>query len=137
MLTREDKVCEFHEAMGQPINEHMINEDLLKLRWLLLKEEFTELEEEFEVSLYDIRRGRVPGNLRNILKELADLQYVISGFAITFGMELDTAFNRVHESNMSKLGDDGKPIYREDGKVSKGPNYKPPKLGDLTGGHCR
>ena len=48
------------------------------------------------------------------------------------GWLLDEALNRVHLSNMSKLGVDGKPIYREDGKVLKGPNYKPPDLSDLT-----
>lgn len=67
-----------------------------------------------------------------LLKELCDLQYVLSGFAVTFGLPLDEAFKRVHESNMSKLGLDGKPIYREDGKVLKGPNYKKPDLSDLV-----
>ena len=67
-----------------------------------------------------------------LLKELCDLQYVLSGFAVTFGLPFDEAFKRVHESNMSKLGPDGKPIYREDGKVLKGPNYKKPDLSDLV-----
>ena len=49
-----------------------------------------------------------------------------------FGWDGDTAYNRVHESNMSKLGDSGKPIYRKDGKVLKGPNYKKPDLKDLV-----
>ena len=52
--------------------------------------------------------------------------------AVAFGLPLEVAFNRVHASNMSKLDDDGKPIYREDGKVMKGPNYKPPHLKDLV-----
>ena len=67
-----------------------------------------------------------------LLKELCDLQYVLSGFAVTFGLPFDEAFKRVHESSMSKLGPDGKPIYREDGKVLKGPNYKKPDLSDLV-----
>ena len=66
------------------------------------------------------------------LKELADLVYVCYQYAENMGWLLDEAMNRVHESNMSKLGEDGKPIYREDGKVLKGPNYKPPDLSDLT-----
>ena len=66
------------------------------------------------------------------LKELADLIYVCYQYAENMGWLLDEALNRVHESNMSKLGADGKPIYREDGKVLKGPNYKPPELSDLV-----
>ena len=65
------------------------------------------------------------------LKELADLVYVCYQFAENMGWFLDEALNRVHESNLSKLDDDGNPIYRDDGKVLKGPNYKPPDLSDL------
>ena len=65
------------------------------------------------------------------LKELADLVYVCYQYAENMGWFLDEALDRVHKSNMSKLGDDGKPLYREDGKVLKGPNYKPPTLEDL------
>ena len=66
------------------------------------------------------------------LKELADLVYVCYQYAENMNWFLDEAMNRVHESNMSKLGEDGKPIYRDDGKVLKGPNYKPPDLSDLV-----
>ncbi len=65
------------------------------------------------------------------LKELADLVYVCYQYAENMGWFLDEALNRVHISNMSKLDKDGKPIYREDGKVLKGPDYKPPDLSDL------
>ena len=65
------------------------------------------------------------------LKELADLVYVCYQYAENMGWFLDEALNRVHLSNMSKLDEDGKPILREDGKVLKGPNYKPPDLSDL------
>ena len=65
------------------------------------------------------------------LKELADLVYVCYQYAENMGWFLDEALNRVHESNMSKLDEYGKPIYREDGKVLKGPNYSPPNLNDL------
>ena len=65
------------------------------------------------------------------LKELADLIYVCYQYAENMGWFLDEALDRVHQSNMSKLGEDGKPIYREDGKVLKGPNYKQPSLTDL------
>ena len=65
------------------------------------------------------------------LKELADLVYVCYQYAENMGWFLDEALDRVHKSNMSKLGADGRPIYREDGKVLKGPNYEPPTLTDL------
>ena len=65
------------------------------------------------------------------LKELADLVYVCYQYAENMGWFLDEALDRVHKSNLSKLDEDGKPIYRDDGKVLKGPNYKPPDLSDL------
>ena len=65
------------------------------------------------------------------LKELADLVYVCYQFAASQEWDLDEAFRRVHDSNMSKLDEFGKPIYRPDGKVLKGPNYKEPYLQDL------
>ncbi len=64
--------------------------------------------------------------------ELADLVYVCYQYAENLGWDLDEALYRVHQSNMSKLGEDDKPIYREDGKVLKGPNYQPPNLSDLV-----
>ena len=68
----------------------------------------------------------------NCLKELADLVFVCYQYAANMGWDLDEAMHRVHESNMSKLDEYGKPIYREDGKVLKGPNYQPPDLEDLV-----
>ena len=73
-----------------------------------------------------------PQNKANILKELADLVYVCYQYAANLGWDLDEAMHRVHESNMSKLDESGKPIYRDDGKVLKGPNYAPPNLEDLV-----
>ena len=66
------------------------------------------------------------------LKELCDLIYVCWQYGANMGWDLDEALRRVHMSNMSKLGEDGKPIYRVDGKVLKGPRFKPPQLGDLV-----
>ena len=66
------------------------------------------------------------------LKEVADLVYVCYQYAENMGWDLDRAMDRVHESNMSKLDEYGKPIYREDGKVLKGPNYTPPNLEELV-----
>ena len=72
------------------------------------------------------------GAAADCLKELADLVYVCFQYAENMEWDLNEALYRVHRSNMSKLGEDGKPIRREDGKVLKGPNYKPPFLDDLT-----
>lgn len=66
------------------------------------------------------------------LKELADLVYVCFQYAASQEWDLDQAMDRVHRSNLSKLGEDGNPIYRADGKVLKGPNYQPPNLEDLV-----
>lgn len=71
-------------------------------------------------------------NATDCLKELADLVYVCYQYAENLGWDLDEALDRVHRSNMSKLGPDGQPIRREDGKVLKGPNYQPPTLIDLV-----
>jgi len=71
-------------------------------------------------------------NSADCLKELADLVYVCYQYAANLGWDLDEALDRVHKSNLSKLDDSGNPIYREDGKVLKGPNYQPPNLTDLV-----
>jgi predicted HAD superfamily Cof-like phosphohydrolase len=72
-------------------------------------------------------------NLENLLKELSDLQYTVDGTVISFGLDQvwERAFARVHESNMSKLDANGHPIISDSGRVVKGPNYSPAKLGDL------
>lgn len=128
---REDMVAAFNEYMGHPINGRMTVAELM-LRLDLIDEEVEEFAKEVRAAGYMILHGKRPDNLPEMLKELADIQYVISGFAVAFGLPLGKAFERVHKSNLSKLGDDGKPIYREDGKVMKGPNYEPPKLQDLV-----
>jgi len=90
--------------------------------------------EEF-IEFLEAERQFIPGLKRNAedcLKELADLVYVCYQYAENLGWDLDEALNRVHVSNMSKLGPDGQPIRREDGKVLKGPNYQPPTLIDLV-----
>ena len=65
-----------------------------------------------------------------LVKELSDLVFVCYQFAATYGIDLDKAMQLVYESNLSKLDEQGKPIYREDGKVLKGPSYLPPNLAD-------
>lgn len=68
----------------------------------------------------------------HVIKELADLVYVCYQLAAFLGIDIDEALDRVHESNMSKLDENGQPIYNESGKVMKGPNYKEPDLSDLV-----
>lgn len=71
-----------------------------------------------------------PAKRSELLKELSDIVFVCYQFAAAFNFDLDEAMKRVYDSNMSKLDEQGKPIYRVDGKVLKGPNYKPPHLED-------
>ena len=114
-----DMVKEFAVAMDHPLDEkYGYSRKLEGLRWLLLKEEYSEVRD-------------ADGPLE-LLKELADLVYVTYGYAATYGWDLDEAVRRVHLSNMSKLGPQGKPIKRPDGKVLKGSNYWKPDLSDLV-----
>ena len=132
-LSREDVVEEFHKAFGHAINV-VPDAELIILRNNLIFEEYSELKDELAAAMVDLETlGEItPKTKQRILKEMADLQYVLSGLAVVLGLPLHVAFNRVHKSNMSKLGADGKPILREDGKILKGPNYAPPDLEDLV-----
>ena len=123
--TIQNKLQSFHKAFGHPTDEEYItggNNATKALRVRLLHEEFTEV-----TSAISYKQNKAA-----ILKELCDLVYVAVGFADTFGWNFDVAFNRVHTSNMSKLGENGKPIYREDGKIMKSSMYKEPYLEDLV-----
>lgn len=121
-------VKEFHEKFGHPV-DILFSKEEIRLRFGLITEEFYEIEDELEPPLLNNRPESV--DKPKLTKELSDLLYVTLGMAVTFGLPIEEVFKRTHESNMSKLGEDGKPIYREDGKVLKGPNYKPPNLEDL------
>ena len=114
-----DMVQHFARTYQQSLG-HQWTKGTLKdlLRTVLIKEEYAEV----------LAATEAP----EMLKELADLVYVTYGFAATFGWDLDEAVRRVHASNMSKLGVNGDVIYREDGKVLKGPNYEEPNLTDLV-----
>ena len=126
--SREDLVLEFHEAFNLPTGDRGdLTIELIDLRVKLLREEL----EEVETALYAFYNEPCVEREIDVLKEMCDLNYVLSGTAVVFGLDLEEAFYRVHESNMSKLGDDGKPIYRDDGKVLKGARYMPPFLEDL------
>ena len=134
-ITKENKVEEFHRAMGTDVAVQP-RTDLLQLREKLLVEECNEVVAELNKIEMTVAQGKpvTREQWADLLKELADLQYVLSGTVISFSAIHGTftpAFNRVHNSNMSKLGEDGKPVLNEYGKVTKGPDYKAPNLEDL------
>lgn len=131
----ELQVKEFHLATEVAVGSKF-TPSLLELRKRLIEEEVKELFAEMDRALEELdTAGEISeGTHVQLLKELADVQYVLSGTAVTFSLPLEEVFNRVHKSNMSKLDANGKAIRREDGKVLKGPNYKPPELKDLVNG---
>jgi len=115
-------IRKFHEAFGHTINNlptHIPAEEM-QMRKRLIDEEGRELFDAFNA-----------GDLEQIAKEAADLVYVVVGACISLGIPFTQVLKEVHRSNMSKLGPDGQPIYREDGKVLKGPNYRPAKINDV------
>ena len=93
------------------------SEKIVKLRYELIKEEL----EEFQTAINE-------KNIKEIADSLTDILYVTYGAGHAFGIDLDKCFDEVQKSNMSKLGDDGKPIYNDQGKVMKGPKYFEPNL---------
>ena len=132
-MTLLEQAIAFRYAYDQEMLDGMVRygfvkEKLFDMQAGLIEEESNEFLEACK-DLRDV--ANTPANHFEVLKELSDLVFVCYQFAAAYGLDLDTAMERVFESNMSKLGDDGKPIYREDGKVLKGPNYKKPKLDDL------
>lgn len=132
MTIYEDKLRECHQAMECAIDEPLTAETL-QLRYKLLDEELGELKVEIETLCNELQTtgATTIATRARMLKELSDLQYVLSGMAVSFNLPLEEAFLRVHTSNMSKLVD-GKPLKRADGKFLKGPNYQPPHLDNLA-----
>ncbi len=126
-----EQVQEFHETYGLPVHKdiNLSCEQTKQLRINLLQEELDELKEALNAN-----------DPQETLDALIDLQYVLDGAFLSFGMQAvkDLAFDEVHRSNMSKLGEDGKPIRREgDGKVMKGPNYFAPDLSKFVKGESK
>lgn len=104
--------------------------DTINLHLTLVEEEWGEFRDEVDIFTLGVLNGMVPTNREDIVKELADLQYVLSGFAWRMGINLEAAFNRVHASNMTKVVD-GKVIRREDGKILKPATYVAPDMSGL------
>ena len=121
-MTNSSKVWDFMYTFGQnPIMKPTLpDEDLAALRFKLIVEEVGELAE----ALAD-------QDIVEIADALTDILYVTYGAGHAFGIDLDKCFEEVHRSNMSKLDENGQPIYREDGKVLKGPGYSQPRLGPI------
>ncbi len=121
-ISNFEKVGDFMEAFGQDVLYEPTIPDfnLSALRLDLITEEVQELQDALANK-----------NMLEIADALTDILYVVYGAGHAFGIDLDDCFNEVHRSNMTKLGPDGRPIYREDGKVLKGENYEPPNLGQF------
>ncbi len=118
-MSNFEKVKTFMTTYGQEVKESASfpDENIIKLRLKLIKEELEELEQ----ALND-------KNLLEVADALTDILYVTYGAGHSFGINLDTCFEEVQRSNMSKLDEEGKPIYNEYGKVMKGPNFSKPNL---------
>lgn len=118
-------VVEFHNKFNLPIFlEPTIDTELGNLRLVLLKEEMKEVEQ--AVANKDIV---------NLLQELCDLQYILDGTFLSFGLlqHKEEGMKILHEANLSKLDEHGKPIFREDGKVLKSKNFKPADFAKVLG----
>jgi len=113
------KVKNFMETFGQEVKTQSSfpNKKTVNLRYNLIKEELDELKEAIEQN-----------DILEVADALTDILYVTYGAGHAFGIDLDNCFDEVQKSNMSKLDNNGKPIYNESGKVMKGPDYFKPNL---------
>ncbi len=118
-MTNFERVRKFMETFGQEVKKkaEFPKEKIIALRYDLIKEELEELKLAIDNN-----------DIKEVADALTDILYVTYGAGHAFGINLDKCFDEVQNSNMSKLGLDGKPIYNEKGKVMKGPNYFKPDL---------
>ncbi len=118
-MTNFEKVGQFMKTFGQEVKNKpgLSSEKINNLRIGLINEELEEFKEAIKNN-----------DLKEAIDALTDILYVTYGAGHAFGVNLDECFDEVQKSNMSKLGEDGKPIYNESGKVMKGPNYFKPDL---------
>ena len=125
MKTRmTQQVEEFHRTYGMPVKDYPIlaPRTRAQLRLSLIYEETLEFATAIEEQ-----------DIVEVADALGDLIYVVIGAALEYGIPIDSVVEEIHRSNMSKLDENGKPIYREDGKVLKGPNYFPPDIKKVLG----
>ena len=118
-MSNFESVKKFMKTFGQEVKEkaEFPTDKITSLRYDLIREELGELKEAIDNK-----------DIKEVADALTDILYVTYGAGHAFGINLDKCFAEVQNSNMSKLGDDGKPIYNEKGKVLKGPNYFKPDL---------
>ena len=118
-MSNFQSVKKFMETFRQEIKEKagFPNDEITSLRYELIKEELDELKEAIDSQ-----------DIKEVADALTDILYVTYGAGHAFGINLDKCFEEVQNSNMSKLGSDGRPIYNDKGKVMKGPNYFKPDL---------
>ena len=118
-MTNFQKVKKFMETFGQEVKSRpsLSSEKINELRFNLIREELDEFKQALDNN-----------DLLEVADALTDILYVTYGAGHAFGIDLDACFEEVQNSNMSKLGNDGKPIYNDQGKVMKGPNYFKPDL---------
>ena len=118
-MTNFESVKKFMKTFGQEVKEkaEFPSDKISSLRFDLIEEELLELKDAINKK-----------NIKEVADALTDILYVTYGAGHAFGIDLDKCFKEVQNSNMSKLGEDGKPIYNEKGKVMKGPNYFKPNL---------
>ncbi len=118
-MSNFEKVKKFMQTFGQEVKSRpsFPEEKIASLRVDLIKEELSELDEAIKNK-----------DITEVADALTDILYVTYGAGHAFGIDLDKCFQEVQNSNMSKLGKDGKPIYNDKGKVMKGPNYFKPNL---------
>ena len=123
-MTNFEKVKQFMTTFGQEVKQkpEFPSENIIDLRIKLIEEELQELKDAIKNK-----------DIIEVADALTDILYVTYGAGHSFGVDLDSCFNEVQNSNMSKLGDDGKPIYNESGKVMKGPNYFKPNIKKIIG----
>ena len=118
-MSNFERVRKFMETFGQEVKQkaEFPNDKIITLRYDLIKEELEELRIAMEKK-----------DIKEVADALTDILYVTYGAGHAFGINLDRCFEEVQSSNMSKLGEDGRPIYNDKGKVMKGPNYFKPNL---------
>ena len=118
-MSNFEDVKKFMKTFGQIVETkpQFPNEKTTQLRLDLIKEELNELNQAVETK-----------DLKEVADALTDILYVTYGAGCAFGIDLDKCFKEVQRANMSKLGEDGKPIFNDKGKVMKGPNYSAPNL---------
>ena len=118
-MSNFENVKKFMKTFGQEVKEkaEFPSDKITSLRYELIKEELAEFKDALEKK-----------DIKEVADALTDILYVTYGAGHSFGIDLDKCFEEVQNSNMSKLGNDGKPIYNDKGKVMKGPNYFKPNL---------